>query len=51
MTSEATETIVDWHNLEGAVSRLIQANEAKASELAALKDYWARYVAGLTVHK
>lgn len=50
-TPETTEAIVDWRNLEGAVTRLIQANEAKAAELAALKVYWGQYVAGLSTRK
>jgi hypothetical protein len=55
---ESAETVIDWHNLQGAVSRLVQANETKAAALvkaqqdaAALADYWKSYVAGLTSHK
>jgi hypothetical protein len=47
-TPESAEAAVNWRNLQESVSRLVQADNARA---AAIQDYWAKYVAGLSAHK
>jgi len=55
---ESTSAIVNWRNLESAMTLLIQANEQRAVEIekmkqdaAALAAFWASYVAGLSPKK